>query len=112
MRQGVRMRRMSSSISSDEANEFKHIIVCGCRNCKTSHRFGAAEPDNIFRAFDDDKERECIVKKCLKYHCEKAWLVCVERAMADNLEECHVALDARGLGRVVAGGVRGPFPHG
>ncbi len=54
--------------AEDKLEEFDHVIVCGCKQCMVAHRFGAAEPDNIFSSFDDE-ERECIVKKCLKYHC-------------------------------------------
>ncbi len=57
------------------AHEFKHVIVCGCRKCIASHRFAAAEPDKIFSAFDDDEEREFIVKKCLKHLAKKPCLL-------------------------------------
>jgi hypothetical protein len=81
----------------DESPEFNHVIVCGFKQCMASHRFGGAEPDNIFSSFDDDEEdRECIVKKYFKYHCEKAGLVCVECTASEvsrSLKEaCHVAL--------------------
>jgi hypothetical protein len=92
----------------DKPEGFDHVIVCGCKQCMAAHRFGDAEPDNIFSSFDDDEERECIVKKCLKYHCEKAGLVVVERKLGDILGECHVALveDPEGESwRVVYGGL-------
>ena len=79
----------------EDKPEFNHVIVCGCKQCLASHRFGNAEPDNIFSAFDDDEERECIVKKCLKYHCEKAGLVVVECAAMEApsfLDESHILL--------------------
>ena len=79
--------------AEDKPEEFEHIIVCGCKQCMAAHRFGDAEPDNIFSSFDDDEERECIVKKCLKYHCEKAGLVVIERKRGESsLEPCHIAL--------------------
>jgi hypothetical protein len=81
----------SGDDDEDKPEEFEHVIVCGCKQCMASHRFGAAEPDNIFSSFDDE-ERECIVKKCLKYHCEKAELVVVEQKWGANLKACHVAL--------------------
>jgi hypothetical protein len=92
----------------EKPEEFEHVIVCGCKQCMAAHRFGAAEPDNIFSSFDDDAERECIVKKCLKYHCEKAGLVVVEQKSGANLEACHVALvedSDSGTWRVVYGGL-------
>ena len=64
--------------SETAVNTPPHTIVCGCKKCTASHRFGAADPDNIFNSFDDDAKRECVVKKCLKYHCERAVLVCIE----------------------------------
>jgi hypothetical protein len=66
-----------SGDDEEKPEEFKHVIVCWCKQCMASHRFGDAEANNIFSSFDDDEERECIVKKCLKYHCEKAGLVCI-----------------------------------
>lgn len=92
---------MAEGFASDDddvrtdCKEFNHVIVCGCKQCLASHRFGAAELDNIFSAFDDDEERECIVKKCLKYHCEKAGLVVVECAALEApsfLDESHILL--------------------
>jgi hypothetical protein len=81
-----------SGDDDEDKPEFKHAIVCGCKQCMASHRFGDAEADNIFSSFDDE-ERECIVKKCLKYHCEKAGLVVVEQKKGEgSLEQCHVAL--------------------
>ena len=79
----------------DKPPEFEHVIVCGCKQCMVSHRFGNAEPDNIFSSFDDDESRECIVKKCLKYHCEKAGLVVVECAAMEApsfIDESHILL--------------------
>jgi hypothetical protein len=83
----------------DEAHtkptRFKHTIVCVCKQCMAAHRFGAAEPDNIFNSFEDDDERECIVKKCLQYHCEKAGLVCLVQQKQESVQDysgCHIAL--------------------
>jgi hypothetical protein len=77
----------------EKPEEFKHVIVCGCKQCMASHRFGDAEADNIFSSFDDDDERECIVKKCLKYHCWRLGLVCiVQKEGVGSLCECHIAL--------------------
>lgn len=85
----------SGDEGEEEKPEFEHIIVCGCKQCMASHRFGTAEPDNIFSAFDDD-ECDCVVKKCLKYHCEKAGLTVVECATSgeagSSSMECHVVL--------------------
>jgi hypothetical protein len=75
-----------------------------------SHRFGDAEADNIFSSFDDDEERECIVKECLNYHCERAGLVCVvQKEREVSFEKCHVApvedsdvMARRGVGCTVA----------
>jgi hypothetical protein len=90
-------------------NDFKNTIVCGCKMCMASHRFGGAEPDNIFSSFDDDEEHECIVKKCLKYHCEKAGLVCIECDEEESLEKCHIALvDSGEAWKVVYGGLLSP----
>lgn len=80
----------SEDEDGDKPEEFDHVIVCGCKQCMASHRFGDAEPDNIFSSFDDE-ERECILKKCLKYHCEKAGLVVIEKRCW-SLEPCHIAL--------------------
>jgi hypothetical protein len=90
-------------------DDFKHIIVCNCRKCMASHRFGGAEPDNIFNSFDDE-ERECIVKKCLKYHCKKAGLVCIEcGSEAGSLGACHIAfIDSGEAWKVVYGGLLSP----
>jgi hypothetical protein len=80
------------SEDEDKPEEFDHVIVCGCKQCMAAHRFGAAEPDNIFSSFDDE-ERECILKKCLKFHCEKAGLVVVEQKKGGRSSEpCHIAL--------------------
>jgi len=95
----------------EKPEEFDHVIVCGCKHCMAAHRFGDAEPDNIFTSFDDDETRECIVKKCLKYHCEKAGLVVVEQKKGvGSLEACHIALveevwEGGGTWRVVYGGL-------
>jgi hypothetical protein len=92
----------------DKPEEFDHVIVCGCKQCMASHRFGDAEPDNIFSSFDDE-ERECILKKCLKYHCEKAGLVCIEcdrSKVSSSLKQCHIALvDLGETWRVSYGGL-------
>jgi len=108
-------RDKSESGSEDgddgKPEEFDHVIVCGCKHCMASHRFGDADPDNIFTSFDDDETRECIVKKCLKYHCEKAGLVVVEQKKGEgSLEACHIALveevwEGGGTWRVVYGGL-------
>jgi hypothetical protein len=98
-----------SEEDDDKPEEFKHVIVCGCKQCMASHRFGDAEADNIFSTFDDDEERECIVKKCLKYHCWRLGLVCiVQKEGAGSLCECHIALVEAKDGkrwRVVYGGM-------
>ncbi len=100
-----------SGEDKEKPEEFKHVIVCGCKQCMASHRFGDAEADNIFSAFDDDEERECIVKNCLKYHCEKAGLVCImpkEGEWGDEWGKCHIALVEAKDGerwRVVYGGM-------
>ncbi len=66
--------------------------MCVCKKCMAAHRFGPAELDNIFNSFEDDDERECIIKNCLQYHCEKAGLVClVQKEDELNLEKCHMA---------------------
>jgi hypothetical protein len=74
-----------------------------------SHRFGDAEADNIFSSFDDEESRECIVKKCLKYDCEKAGLVVVVQIQGDgSLEKCHLGLQEDSDGErwhVVYGGM-------
>jgi hypothetical protein len=82
----------SEDEDEDKPEEFEHVIVCGCKQCMAAHRFGEAEPDNIFSSFDDE-ERECIVKKCLKYHCKKARLVVIEQKKGGRSSEpCHIAL--------------------
>ena len=86
----------SKSESGDEEEdkpEFEHVIVCGCKQCMASHRFGQAEADNIFSSFDDDERRECIIKKCLRYQCKKVGLVCITQKGGDYpRRECHIAL--------------------
>jgi hypothetical protein len=98
----------SEDEDEDKPDEFDHVIVCGCKQCMAAHRFGAAEPDNIFSSFDDE-ERECIVNKCLKYHCEKAGLVCIEcdrSKVSSSLKQCHIALvDLGETWRVSYGGL-------
>lgn len=45
-----------------------------------SRQFGIASPAGIYRALGEASgghEGECIVKKCLKYQCEKVGLVCI-----------------------------------
>ena len=40
----------SGDEEKEDKPEFNHVIVCGCKQCLASHRFGNAELDNIFSA--------------------------------------------------------------
>jgi len=56
-------------------------IICTCEACLISKRFSECDLEilnDTFKLKDNEEPRECVLKKCLKHHCERLDLVCLE----------------------------------
>jgi hypothetical protein len=82
-------------------------IICTCEACLISKRFCECDLDILnetFKLKENEDCRECIVKKCLKFHCKRLGLICIEQeadeedsdddeeddALFSTKKECHI----------------------
>jgi hypothetical protein len=62
-----------------EANDTGVAEVCTCPGCFIAKRFAELEPDDVLARFGGiaGPERACIVRDCLRWHCERLGLTCL-----------------------------------
>jgi hypothetical protein len=82
-------------------------IICTCEACLISKRFCECDLEILnetFRLKEDEQPRDCIVKQCLKFHCDQLGLICIEEdedesasddeedgdALYNTKKECHI----------------------
>jgi hypothetical protein len=64
-----------------EANDTGVAEVCTCPGCFIAKRFAELEPGDVLARFGGiaGPERACIVRDCLRWHCERLGLTCLVR---------------------------------
>lgn len=90
-------------------------IICTCEACLISKRFCECDLEILnenFKLKENEDQRACIVKQCLKFHCDRLGLICIEEeaddsgsdteysneAVYNTRKDCHIYIESHADG--------------